>query len=41
MRIDIKLDNDFNEAFQELKDKYGEEFLAINGFAKTIRRIQL
>lgn len=35
MRIDIKLDNDFSKAFEELKEKYGEEFLNINGFAKN------
>ena len=34
MRIDIKLDSDFSNRFEELKNKYGEEFLAINGFTK-------
>lgn len=34
MRIDIKLDGDFSNRFEELKNKYGEDFLAINGFTK-------
>lgn len=34
MRIDIKLDGDFSNRFEELKNKYGEDFLTINGFTK-------
>lgn len=34
MRVDIKLDSDFSKKFDQLKEKYGEEFLNINGFSK-------
>lgn len=33
MKIDIKLDPDFQKLFDELAEKYGEEMLKINGFA--------
>ena len=35
MRIDIKLHPDFTKKFEELKEKYGDEFLSINGFSKS------
>jgi ribonucleoside-triphosphate reductase (formate) len=35
MRVDIKLDSDFNKKFEELKERYGDEFLSINGFTKN------
>lgn len=35
MRVDIKLDKDFSQLFDELKEKYGEEMLILNGFAKN------
>lgn len=35
MRVDIKLDSDFNKKFEELKEKYSDEFLSINGFTKN------
>ena len=35
MRVDIKLDKDFEKCFDDLKQKYGDEFLKINGFYKT------
>ena len=35
MRIDIKLDPDFSKLFEDLKEKYGDEFIKINGFAKN------
>lgn len=34
MRVDIKLDLDFSKKFDQLKEKYGEELLNINGFSK-------
>ena len=33
MNIDIKLDQDFVNKLQELKEKYGEEIAALNGFS--------
>ena len=34
MRVDIKLDSDFSKKFDQLKEKYGEGLLNINGFSK-------
>nr|DAI07830.1 MAG TPA: anaerobic ribonucleoside triphosphate reductase [Caudoviricetes sp.] len=35
MFVDIKLDNDFAKKLEELKEKYGEEFVKLNGLSQN------
>lgn len=35
MFVDIKLDNDFEKKLEELKEKYGEEFVKLNGLSQN------